>query len=105
MWDSALSRAQPEIIVSEIKNWQNSNRMQQIFESTEKEEVTFDYEPTTAQSRREIRTVSGSGNWWGCKRSIPWRKAGLLGSISCLSKESDEDADNAQSSSKLGNMW
>ena len=105
MWNSALSRAQPEIIVSEIKNWQNSDRMQQLSESTEKEDATSDYKLTTAHSRREIRTVSSSGNWWGCKRSIPWRNAGILGSISYLSQESDEDADSVKSSSELGNMW
>ena len=97
MWGSALSRAQPEIIVSEIKNWQNSNRIQRLSESTEEEDVTSDYKLTTAHSRREIRTVSGSGNWWGCKRSIPWRNGGLLGNISYLSHESDENADNMKS--------
>ena len=105
MWDSALSRAQPEIIVSEIKNWQNLNRMQQVSESTEKENATSDYKQTTAQFTQEIRTVAGSRNWWDRKWLIPWRNAGLLGSISHLSKESDEDADNAKSSFELGNSW
>ncbi|CAG7566379.1 unnamed protein product [Fusarium equiseti] len=92
----ALSRAQPEIIISEIKNWQDSNRIQKASEDIDEVDVTTSHERTAANTVRTNYIVPSSRNWWASKYSIPWQSAGLFGRISYLSNESVENISISQ---------
>ena len=96
MFNSALSRAQPEIIISEIKNWQNSNSHPSISENADEEHVTTDHEEKRYNTVQTTYSSSGSRNWWASKHSIPWRNAGLFGRISYVSRESADNISTSQ---------
>ena len=92
MFDSALSRAQPEIIISEIKNWQNLNSRPSISEGSHEEHDNNDHEEKRRNTIQKTYTVSSRRSW--C--SFEWSNAGLFGKISYLSQESVEHSSVSQ---------
>lgn len=96
MCGSALSRAQPQVIISEIKNWQSSNHRQQVSENADDDDVATDHEQTTGNRAQATYSYPSSRNWWVSKYSIPWRNAGLFGRISYVSRESVDNISTSQ---------
>ncbi|RFN48572.1 hypothetical protein FIE12Z_7152, partial [Fusarium flagelliforme] len=92
----ALSRAQPEIIISEIRNWQDSNHGQLVSGNADEDDVATGHEQTTGITAQALYSSYGSRNWWASKYYIPWRNAGLFGRISYVSRESVDNISTSQ---------
>ncbi|KAF5542207.1 hypothetical protein FPHYL_11598 [Fusarium phyllophilum] len=88
----ALSRAQPEIIVSEIRNWRESEYQKQISTGLEEDDQSIQSEePGEAQAgeSQEYFKSLGSPDFslWSARKPLPRRRPGLLGSFAFQSYE------------------
>ncbi|KAG4256137.1 hypothetical protein FPRO03_05085 [Fusarium proliferatum] len=87
----ALSRAQPEIIISEIRNWRDSEYQKQISLAIEDDQFTEGEEPEKAEAveARDYFKSPGSPNFslWSTKKPLPRKRPGLLGSFAFQSYE------------------
>lgn len=93
----ALSRAQPEIIISEIRNWRDSETQKQISLAIEEDDqFTEGEEPEKAETvkARDYFQSPGSPNFslWSVKKPLSRMRPGLLGSFAFQSYEVVESA-------------
>ncbi|RBA20931.1 hypothetical protein FPRO05_08378 [Fusarium proliferatum] len=93
----ALSRAQPEIIISEIKNWRDSEYQKRISLAIEEDDqFTEGEEPEEAEAvkARDYFKSPGSPNFslWSAKKPLPRKRPSLLGSFAFQSYEVVESA-------------
>ncbi|CVK86024.1 uncharacterized protein FPRN_06359 [Fusarium proliferatum] len=82
----ALSRAQPDIIISEIRNWRDSEYQKQISLAIEEDDqFTEGEEPEGVQageSRSYFKSLASRDfSFWSDKRPLPRKRPGLLGSF------------------------
>ncbi|KAG5795992.1 hypothetical protein H9Q69_004940 [Fusarium xylarioides] len=88
----ALSRAQPEIIVSEIRNWRESEYQKQISTGLEEDDQSIrSEEPGEAQAGESQDYFKSLGSpdfsLWSARKPLPRRRPGLLGSFAFQSYE------------------
>ncbi|KAF5692281.1 cholin permease [Fusarium circinatum] len=93
----ALSRAQPEIIISEIRSWQDSEHQKRLSVSTEEDKQSMQSEEPEAVQAGASQNyskfpVSRELNIWSAKRPLPQRRPGLLGSFAFRSYEVAESS-------------
>ncbi|ENH65198.1 hypothetical protein FOC1_g10006051 [Fusarium oxysporum f. sp. cubense race 1] len=89
---SALSRAQPDIIVSEIRSWRDSEYQKQLSIGTEEDDQSIkSEEPEEAQAAESQdyfkSPVSPDLSLWSAKKPLPQRRPGSLGSFAFQSYE------------------
>jgi hypothetical protein len=93
---SALSRAQPDIIISEIRNWRDSVHQTQLSVGTEESDHSQGEEPReeqTGQSQNNSKSPATPDlNIWSAKKPLPRRRPGLLGSFTFQSYEVAESS-------------
>ncbi|EXL77855.1 hypothetical protein FOPG_07766 [Fusarium oxysporum f. sp. conglutinans race 2 54008] len=88
----ALSRAQPDIIVSEIRSWRDSEYQKQLSIGTEEDDQSIkSEEPEEAQAAESQdyfkSPVSPNLSLWSAKKPLPQRRPGSLGSFAFQSYE------------------
>ncbi|SCN93857.1 unnamed protein product [Fusarium fujikuroi] len=87
----ALSRSQPEIIISEIRNWRDSEYQKRISLAIEDDQFTEGEEPEKAGAveARDYFKSPGSLNFslWSAKKPLPVKRPGILGSFAFQSYE------------------
>nr|RBQ98495.1 hypothetical protein FVER53263_20609 [Fusarium verticillioides] len=93
----ALSRAQPEIIISEIRSWRDSEHQKQLPAGSEGDDESQGEEPREQQPGGQSQNNSKSPmsrdiNIWSAKRPLPRRRPGLLGSFTFQSYEVTESS-------------
>ncbi|RBQ75081.1 hypothetical protein FVER53590_25063 [Fusarium verticillioides] len=92
----ALSRAQPEIIISEIRSWRDSEHQKQLPAGSEEDDESQGDEPREEQPRQSQNNskspMSRDINIWSAKRPLPRRRPGLLGSFTFQSSEVAESS-------------
>ncbi|KAF5648485.1 uncharacterized protein FTJAE_1318 [Fusarium tjaetaba] len=79
----ALSRAQPEIIISEIRSWRDSEHQKQRPAGSEEDGQSQGEEPREEQAGQSQNNLS----IWSAKKPLPRRRPGLLGSFTFQSYE------------------
>ncbi|SCV52682.1 uncharacterized protein FFB14_12731 [Fusarium fujikuroi] len=82
----ALSRAQPGIIISEIRSWQDTEYQKQLSVGTEEDKQSMQSEEPEGVQAGESQSnfkspTSRDFSFWSAKRPLPRRRPGLLGSF------------------------
>ncbi|KAF5710767.1 hypothetical protein FGLOB1_5297 [Fusarium globosum] len=93
----ALSRAQPEIIISEIRNWRESEYQKRTLLAIEEDDQSIEGErsgePQVAESQDYVKSsVSSDLDLWSAKRRLPQLRPSLLGSFAFHSYEVAESS-------------
>ncbi|KAF5711531.1 hypothetical protein FMUND_8926 [Fusarium mundagurra] len=88
----ALSRAQPEIIISEIRNWRDSEYQKRLSVGTEEGDQSIQSEEPGEAQAGDLQdcfksSVSSELSLWSAKRPLPRRRPGPLGSFAFQSYE------------------
>ncbi|KAF5601305.1 cholin permease [Fusarium pseudocircinatum] len=93
----ALSRAQPEIIISEIRSWRDSEHQKQLSVGAEEDGESMQGEEPgeaqTGESQNYFKSaVSPEFGLWTAKKPLPQTRPGLLGSFAFQSYEVTESS-------------